>query len=92
MTERPCIDCPATRLVGAGEIAAWAGLSRQRIQQLRVEGDFPKPVAILMMGRVWRECDVQAWFERRRHLGGVFGRRPVRSDPSEDFILVPDDA
>lgn len=37
------------------------GVSRQRVQQLINRGDFPKPDAILEMGKVWKRSDVEAW-------------------------------
>jgi predicted DNA-binding transcriptional regulator AlpA len=48
-------------LVGAAEIAAMLGVSRQRVQQLISRPDFPAPAVTLAMGKVWRTADVQAW-------------------------------
>jgi predicted DNA-binding transcriptional regulator AlpA len=52
-------------LVGAAEIAAMLGVSRQRVQQLTSRPDFPEPAAVLAMGKVWRTEDVQAWAKAR---------------------------
>jgi len=51
-------------LVGAAEIGAMLGVSRQRVQQLIGGDDFPKPLAALAMGKVWLGHDIEAWAER----------------------------
>jgi predicted DNA-binding transcriptional regulator AlpA len=48
-------------LMGAAEIAALLGVSRQRIQQLISRPDFPRPAAVLAMGKVWHTDEVKAW-------------------------------
>jgi prophage regulatory protein len=54
------VRCP--RLVGAQEIRALlGGVSRQRVYQLTVRADVPKPVAELAQGKVWQAADVEAW-------------------------------
>jgi predicted DNA-binding transcriptional regulator AlpA len=58
------------QLVGAAEIARLLGVSRQRVTQLTSRQDFPEPVAVLAMGKVWLLDDVGAWIaERDRRLG-----------------------
>ena len=47
--------------VGSAEIAEMLGVSRQRVQQLISRRDFPKPLARLKMGKVWRRGDVERW-------------------------------
>jgi predicted DNA-binding transcriptional regulator AlpA len=37
------------------------GISRQRVDQLTHRVDFPKPIARLVLGRVWLAEDVEAW-------------------------------
>lgn len=37
------------------------GVSRQRVQQLVGRADFPKPKAVLEMGKVWKRADVEEW-------------------------------
>lgn len=61
-------DVSFPALVGTYEIAALLGVSRQRVQQLAAGRDFPRPVAVLHMGKVWREADVRAWAEARGRL------------------------
>jgi predicted DNA-binding transcriptional regulator AlpA len=53
-------------LVGASEIAALLGVTRQRVNQLSKQPDFPAPVARLGSGAVWRTEDVQRWINRHR--------------------------
>ena len=48
-------------LVGARELEDLFGVSRQRVQQLATRTDFPAPVAVLAMGKVWLQADVLAW-------------------------------
>ena len=56
-------------LMGAGEIARLLGVSRQRVQQLAQRPDFPEPVAVLDMGKVWKAEDIRAWAVRRAGPG-----------------------
>lgn len=61
---------PMEELVGAAEVAEILGVSRQRVTQLVARPDFPAPVAVLAMGKVWARDDVEAWAEaRERRLG-----------------------
>ena len=53
-------------LMGAAEIGARLGVSRQRVQQLVSRPDFPKPDAVLGMGKVWRTEDVEQWIKEHR--------------------------
>ena len=49
-------------LFGVHEIAGLLGVTRQRVDQLaREHPDFPKPVADLHMGRIWRRADIERW-------------------------------
>lgn len=49
-------------IVGSAEIGRMlGGLSRQRVQQLVNRPDFPKPDAVLEMGKVWKREDVEEW-------------------------------
>ena len=60
-------------LMGAAEVAAVLGVSRQRVLQLLNErDDFPRPVAVLRMGKVWDGPQVRAW-EQRRQLDKTAG-------------------
>lgn len=47
--------------MGTAEIAALLGVSRQRVLQLAQTATFPKPLAVLSMGKVWRGGDVRRW-------------------------------
>lgn len=53
-------------LMGAREIEARLGVSRQRVQQLAARPDWPQPYDELAMGKVWRIADVEAWISRHR--------------------------
>lgn len=56
------------RVMGAYEIAELLGVSRQRVQQLTKEPGFPKPVAVLKAGSVWRRPSVEAWARKAGRL------------------------
>jgi prophage regulatory protein len=57
------------RLMGAAEIQARLGVSRQRAYQLVSRRDFPEPYQVLAMGSIWLESDVEAWISKHRpHL------------------------
>jgi len=51
-------------LVGAAEIGAMLGVSRQRVQQLIAGDDFPEPLVTLAMGKIWLGHEVEAWAKR----------------------------
>jgi predicted DNA-binding transcriptional regulator AlpA len=59
-------------LVGAQEIGAMLGVSRQRVQQLAARDDFPEPEVTLAMGKVWQRAAVEAW--ARDHGRAVDGQ------------------
>lgn len=49
-------------LAGAAEIGRmFGGVSRQRVQQIVTRPDFPAPLDVLDMGKVWRRADVEEW-------------------------------
>jgi predicted DNA-binding transcriptional regulator AlpA len=54
------------RLVGAAEIRAMLGVSKQRVYQITTKKGFPDPVAVLAMGKVWLAEDVEKWIARNR--------------------------
>jgi predicted DNA-binding transcriptional regulator AlpA len=64
------------KLAGLAEVASLAGVSRQRAAQLAAHVEFPKPVARLAMGPVWREADVKAFLAVERKPG----RKPSNPD------------
>lgn len=53
-------------LVGAAEIAALLGVSRQRVTQLTHAPGFPPPVLRLKMGALWHAQDIRAWAAEHR--------------------------
>ena len=53
-------------LMGAAEIGARLDVSRQRVQQIVSRPDFPAPVAVLGMGKVWEAGDVERWIRKHR--------------------------
>jgi prophage regulatory protein len=53
-------------LMGTAEIALRLGVTRQRVQQLVVRPDFPKPDHELIMGNVWKSGDIEAWIREHR--------------------------
>jgi prophage regulatory protein len=53
-------------LVGAAEIGTMLKVGRQRVHQLTTRPDFPAPVVVLTMGKVWHAEEVRAWDEARK--------------------------
>lgn len=51
-------------LVGSAEVADMLGVSRQRVQQLIAEPDWPEPEVSLKMGKVWRRDAIRSWAEQ----------------------------
>ncbi len=52
-------------LMGTSEVAALLGISRQRVLVIARQPGFPKPLAVLKMGNVWRGSDVRIWLAAR---------------------------
>ena len=49
-------------LVGLGEIAQEIGVKKQVVSNWRLRHlDFPKPIAELAMGAIWRRGDILSW-------------------------------
>ncbi|MGH7642589.1 MAG: helix-turn-helix transcriptional regulator [Candidatus Dormibacteria bacterium] len=68
-------------LVGIAETARMLGVSRQRVHQIAgTNPEFPKPVAELAAGRIWRRQEVEAWIGAHpdRQKSGPKGRRSRR--------------
>ena len=53
-------------LVGAHEIRAMLGVSKQRAYQITRQKGFPDPVVRLAQGAVWRRADVERWIRANR--------------------------
>ncbi len=53
-------------LMGTSEVAALLGISRQRVLVIARQTGFPKPLAVLKMGNVWRGTDIKDWQAARR--------------------------
>jgi predicted DNA-binding transcriptional regulator AlpA len=52
-------------LVGAREVAAMLGLTRQRVTQLSKEDGWPEPEVVLTNGQpIWRTADIEDWARR----------------------------
>lgn len=52
--------------MGAAEITARLGLSRQWTAQIINRRTFPEPIAVLAMGSVWLAEDVEEWIRVNR--------------------------
>lgn len=57
------------QLVGVAEIADLLGVSRQRVHQLAAREDFPRPLAVLVMGSVWDRKTVEEWARETGRIG-----------------------
>ncbi|MFC4108784.1 helix-turn-helix transcriptional regulator [Micromonospora zhanjiangensis] len=55
------------RLVGAHEIRQMlGGISKQRVHVITSHRNFPEPIAVLAMGKVWDAADVEKWIAKHR--------------------------
>lgn len=54
------------QLLGTHEIRVLLGVSRQRAHQITTAPSFPKPVANLTRGKIWRADEVDAWIRQHR--------------------------
>lgn len=61
-------------LAGVAEAAAILGWDKRRVMTYVSRGSFPRPIASLASGRVWRRDDVEA-FARAWHARRAGGRR-----------------
>ncbi|ASW57865.1 hypothetical protein CIK06_20545 [Plantactinospora sp. KBS50] len=53
--------------MGAHEIREMlGGISKQRVHVITSHRNFPEPIAVLAMGKVWRRSDVEAWIRQHR--------------------------
>lgn len=53
--------------MGAHEIRQMlGGVSKQRVYQITSRKDFPRPLAELAQGKVWRASDVERWMKVHR--------------------------
>jgi predicted DNA-binding transcriptional regulator AlpA len=59
-----CSIVASDQLMGIAEIADLLGISTQRVDQLARQGAFPRPIAELRAGRIWRQRDVELWARR----------------------------
>jgi predicted DNA-binding transcriptional regulator AlpA len=57
-------DCAFSAQPCSAAGAEALGVSRQRVQQLASDPDFPAPTAVLKGGSIWEREAVQAWAER----------------------------
>lgn len=53
-------------LMGAAEIGARLGVSRQRVSVITSRPDFPTPEIELASGRIWESAKVEAWIKAHR--------------------------
>ncbi|BCJ51824.1 hypothetical protein Asp14428_32990 [Actinoplanes sp. NBRC 14428] len=54
------------RLMGAHEIRVRLGMTRRDTYRVTSQASFPRPLAILGQGKIWREDDVEQWIRTRR--------------------------
>jgi len=69
--DRSIAESNAPDLVGVSELADLLKVSKQRISKLSAAADFPKPVATLAAGPIWRKFAIARFAE-------AWDRRPGR--------------
>jgi hypothetical protein len=87
--DRSIAESNAPDLVGVSELAGLLKVSKQRISRLSSAPEFPKPIATLAAGPIWRKIAIarfaEAWERRpgrpRKAAHGPHGRPPRRRAP-----------
>ncbi|WP_229068379.1 AlpA family transcriptional regulator [Actinoplanes sp. DH11] len=54
------------KLMGTGEVTRRLGVSRNRADELTRRADFPAPLDVLTLGRVWWAADIEQWIREHR--------------------------
>ena len=67
-------------LVGSQELTRLLGVNRARVYQLSNARDFPRPVAVLAMGSIWRLNDITAWADQRGRTLNLNALEPTPED------------
>lgn len=57
-------------LAGAAEVARILGVTKAQVHRLAARKGFPKPVAVLAVGRIWRVRDIERWAAKQRRPRG----------------------
>nr|WP_239093080.1 hypothetical protein [Micromonospora andamanensis] len=58
------------------------GVSRQRVNVVTTSKGFPDPYQTLIMGKVWRRSDVEAWIRAHRPQLGEQQQGPRSGGPA----------
>jgi predicted DNA-binding transcriptional regulator AlpA len=67
-------------VVGIAEIAEMLGVSKQRASELGGQDNFPRPMATLRSGRVWRRADIERFAKDwKRKPGNPHGWKQVNA-------------
>lgn len=70
-------------LVGSQELTRLLGVKRARVYQLSNTPDFPRPVAVLAMGSIWRLDDITAWAQRTGRRLDLDALSSTSTDPTD---------
>jgi predicted DNA-binding transcriptional regulator AlpA len=79
-------------LAGLTEIAQVLSVSRQRVNQLKKTAAFPKPIAVLKMGSVWRLDQIQEYSKNRNVRNGrpkIGSAKPVAAPAPLLGVIAP---
>jgi hypothetical protein len=76
---REIVGIAELELMGAAEVGDLLGLKRQRVNQIHRTASFPKPVARLHCGPVWRADDIRAFAAKWQRTPGRPRKVPVGS-------------
>ena len=72
---------PAGPVVGLQEVAEMLGVSHQRADQIaKAYDDFPEPMTVLAVGRIWSRDAVDKWLSAHPVRPGARPRRPPRDE------------
>ncbi len=60
--------CKIVEVWALAEVVDYLGLSKARIVQLANQPDFPQPITVLTVGRIWNADDIREYARKRRAL------------------------
>jgi hypothetical protein len=82
-------------LVGTAEAAAMAGVKKPNfVRDIASRSDFPKPIGVLVSGRIWRKTEVEAFLGRMHRASsaeeiGSIAKRVMWWQPADRTLKRP---
>jgi prophage regulatory protein len=75
--------------VTAKEITRWLGLSRERVDALVLEGEFPRPIRVGMRRKAWVKADLMNWLAKRQAADRCTSNSKKLFDDASNIVGPP---